>query len=60
MGSKMVINTEWGAFDNAVRGDLGINIEGIDERQRHVLPLTRWDTAVDRISINPYVARVSV
>lgn len=34
---KMVINTEWGAFDNA----------------RHVLPLTRWDNALDRISINP-------
>jgi len=33
----MIINTEWGACDNA----------------RHVLPLTRWDNAVDRISINP-------
>ncbi|KAG8823636.1 glucokinase [Serendipita sp. 401] len=35
--TKMIINTEWGAFDNA----------------RHVLPLTRWDNALDRISINP-------
>ncbi|PVG04187.1 putative glucokinase [Serendipita vermifera] len=35
--SKMIINTEWGAFDNA----------------RQVLPLTRWDNALDRISINP-------
>jgi len=36
-GGKMIINTEWGAFDNA----------------RKVLPLTRWDNALDRISINP-------
>jgi hexokinase len=35
--SKMIINTEWGAFDNA----------------RRVLPVTRWDNALDRISINP-------
>lgn len=35
--SKMIVNTEWGAFDNA----------------RYVLPVTRWDNALDRTSINP-------
>lgn len=33
----MVVNTEWGAFDN----------------DRHVLPFTVFDSRVDRISINP-------
>ncbi|KAI9342756.1 hexokinase-domain-containing protein [Zopfochytrium polystomum] len=35
--TEMIINTEWGAFDN----------DGI------VLPLTEYDIAVDRASINP-------
>ncbi|GAA5850645.1 hypothetical protein JCM8547_001943 [Rhodosporidiobolus lusitaniae] len=34
---KMVVNTEWGAFDN----------------ERKVLPFTIFDSRVDRISINP-------
>ncbi|KAM0753186.1 hypothetical protein T439DRAFT_339008 [Meredithblackwellia eburnea MCA 4105] len=34
---KMVVNTEWGAFDN----------------ERVVLPFTLFDNRVDRISINP-------
>ncbi|GAA5935323.1 hypothetical protein JCM3775_006239 [Rhodotorula graminis] len=34
---KMVVNTEWGAFDN----------------ERTVLPFTVFDSRVDRISINP-------
>ncbi|GAA5987789.1 hypothetical protein JCM11641_004930 [Rhodosporidiobolus odoratus] len=34
---KMVVNTEWGAFDN----------------ERKVLPFTVFDSRVDRISINP-------
>ncbi|BGP40176.1 hypothetical protein JCM10449v2_004134 [Rhodotorula kratochvilovae] len=34
---KMVVNTEWGAFDN----------------ERTVLPFTIFDSRVDRISINP-------
>lgn len=25
----MIINTEWGAFDNAVSGDLGINVKAL-------------------------------
>ncbi|GJJ07394.1 hypothetical protein Clacol_001596 [Clathrus columnatus] len=33
----MVVNTEWGAFDN----------------ERHVLPFTRFDSKLDRKSINP-------
>ncbi|KIJ56588.1 hypothetical protein M422DRAFT_22742 [Sphaerobolus stellatus SS14] len=36
-GGYMVVNTEWGAFDNA----------------RNVLPFTSFDTKVDRQSINP-------
>jgi len=36
-GGKMVVNTEWGAFDNV----------------RHVLPFTPFDNKVDRESINP-------
>ncbi|KAG8892932.1 glucokinase, partial [Tulasnella sp. 403] len=35
--TKMIINGEWGAFDNA----------------RHVLPVTMFDNKVDRESINP-------
>ncbi|CEQ39556.1 SPOSA6832_01095 [Sporobolomyces salmonicolor] len=34
---KMVVNTEWGAFDN----------------ERKVMPFTVFDSRVDRISINP-------
>ncbi|GAA5886185.1 hypothetical protein JCM6882_004292 [Rhodosporidiobolus microsporus] len=34
---KMVVNTEWGSFDN----------------ERNVLPFTVFDSRVDRISINP-------
>lgn len=34
---KMIINTEWGAFDN----------------QRNVLPITKYDNKLDRESINP-------
>ncbi|KAK0759813.1 hypothetical protein N5P37_008003, partial [Trichoderma harzianum] len=44
---EMVINTEWGSFDN----------------QLNVLPTTVWDTALDRDSVNPgiqmYEKRVS-
>lgn len=44
---EMVINTEWGSFDN----------------QLNVLPTTRWDTALDEQSVNPgiqmYEKRVS-
>jgi hexokinase len=36
-GDKMIVNTEWGAFDNA----------------RRVLPFTPFDNKVDRESINP-------
>ncbi|KAF8324483.1 hexokinase-domain-containing protein [Cantharellus anzutake] len=36
-GGKMVVNTEWGAFDNA----------------RNVLPFTEYDNKLDRESINP-------
>jgi len=36
-GGKMIVNTEWGAFDNA----------------RRVLPFTMFDNKVDRESINP-------
>ncbi|CDZ96529.1 hexokinase [Phaffia rhodozyma] len=38
VGSKMVINTEWGALDNS----------------RAVLPITLFDGALDRLSINPH------
>jgi hexokinase len=53
---KMIINTEWGAFDNAVRTGLlvwGHRAALIQTLQRYVLPITRWDNALDRISINP-------
>ncbi|KAF9520373.1 hypothetical protein BS47DRAFT_1370488 [Hydnum rufescens UP504] len=36
-GGKMIVNTEWGAFDN----------------ERIVLPFTEYDNKVDRESINP-------
>ncbi|KAF8592467.1 hexokinase [Ramaria rubella] len=36
-GGKMVVNTEWGGFDN----------------QRRVLPITPFDNKLDRKSINP-------
>lgn len=57
----MIINTEWGAFDNAVSlNDVNSSRNEPTAFQRHVLPLTRWDNALDRISINPYVDKFHI
>jgi len=62
---KMVVNTEWGAFDNEVRHEVALSrgalcraqradrVRLFSGMQRTVLPFTIFDSRVDRISINP-------
>ena len=59
-GQKMIINCEWGAFDNAVSihhvyPKRQSSLPNPIDPQRKVLPLTPFDTKLDRHSINPYV-----
>lgn len=54
-GGEMIINTEWGAFNNSVKM-IPVNSMGtflIVNLQRTHLPTTPYDNAIDRLSINP-------
>jgi len=53
----MVINTEWGAFNNSVSWladdfNFVYSIQ-LNHQQRSHLPTTPFDNAIDRLSINP-------
>jgi hexokinase len=59
-GDKMIVNTEWGGFNNTVSSPSSsshsvgfISISHIVDNQRSVLPSTPFDNKLDRESINP-------
>lgn len=50
----MVVNTEWGAFDNEVSTISTIDFNVFERHcQRRILPITPFDNKLDRKSINP-------
>ena len=58
LGGQMIINTEWGAFNNTVcvyypRGAKGFEHRPYPLTQRSHLPTTPFDNKLDRESINP-------
>lgn len=54
-GGKMIVNTEWGAFNNSVCPSSYVRSSMIlsNKHQRSTLPTTPFDNKLDRESINP-------